>query len=103
MAVYRIPLSPAPQRFTINLGGTEYGITLRYRNANMGGWAIDIADRSGAQLVNGIPLVTGCDLLSQYGHLGFSGELRVQTSDDPDATPTFSNLGDQSHLYWITA
>lgn len=67
-----------------------------------GGWVIDISDRAGAQLVNGIPLVTGCDLLAQHKHLGFAGELRVQTSDAPDETPTFVNLGEQSHLYWIT-
>lgn len=103
MAVYRIPLSPTPQRFTINLGGTEYGLTLRYRNANMCGWVLDIADRAGAQLVNGIPLVTGCDLLAQYRHLGFNGQLRAQTDDSPDNVPTFTNLGEQSHLYWITA
>jgi hypothetical protein len=67
-----------------------------------GGWVVDINDRFGAQLVNGIPLVTGCDLLSQYRHLGFSGQLRVQTDDTPDDVPTFANLGEKSHLYWIT-
>lgn len=102
MAVYRIPLSSEPQRFTINLGGIEYGLTVRYRNATMGGWVIDVTDRSGVQMVNGIPLVTGADLLAQYSHLGFAGELRVQTGDDPDEVPTFTNLGEQSHLYWIT-
>ena len=102
MAVYRIPLSPDPQRFTINLGGIEYGLTVRYRNATMGGWVIDVTDRAGAQMVNGIPLVTGCDLLAQYRHLGFNGQLRVQTDDNPDAVPTFANLGEKSHLYWIT-
>ena len=103
MAVYVIPLSPTPQRFTINLGGIEYGLTVRYRNAMMGGWVVDIADRSGLPMVNGIPLVTGCDLLAQYSHLGFAGELMVQTDDAPDAVPTFENLGDLSHLYWVTA
>lgn len=102
MAVYVIPLSPTPQRFTINLGGIEYGLTVRYRNTDMGGWTLDIADRSGVPIVNGIPLVTGCDLLAQYRHLGFAGELRAQTDDEPDAAPTFENLGNQSHLYWIT-
>jgi hypothetical protein len=72
------------------------------RNVN-GGWVIDIADRTGGQMVNGIPLVTGCDLLAQHGHLGFTGKLMVQTDDNPDAVPTFANLGEQSHLYWITA
>ena len=101
MAVYEIPLSPTPQRFSIDLGGTEYRFALQYRDVPMGGWFVDIADSSGVELVNGIPLVTGADLLASYRHLGFSGELRVQTSNDPDAIPTWENLGEQSHLYWV--
>lgn len=102
MAVYEIPLSPSPQSFSITLGGTEYLLTVKYQNADMGGWVLDIADSSGLPIVNGIPLVTGCDLLEQYRHFGFIGELRVQTSNDPDSVPTWANLGEQSHLYWIT-
>lgn len=102
MAVYEIPLSPTPQSFSIALGGATYRVTVKYHNVDMGGWVIDIADAAGSPLVNGIPLVTGCDLLGQYAYLGFSGELRVQTSNAPDAVPTWENLGDQSHLYWVT-
>lgn len=102
MAVYEIPLSPSPQVFSISLGGTEYRLTVKYQKADMGGWFVDIADSTGDPIVNGIPLVTGCDLLAQYGHLGFAGELRVQTSNNPDAVPTWDNMGSQSHLYWVT-
>ena len=101
MAIYEIPLSPTPQSFSITLGGVSYRITVKYQNTDMGGWFIDIADSTGAALVNGIPLVTGADLLGQYKHLGFSGALRVQTSNNPDAIPTWENLGTQSHLYWV--
>lgn len=78
-----------------SIGHTEQANT-------QGGWTVDIASSNGSPIVNGVPIVTGCDLLAQYRHLGFAGELRVQTSNDPDAVPTWANLGNQSHLYWIT-
>lgn len=79
-------------------------VTIGHNNNknSQGGWVVDITDRTGLPMVNGITLVTGCDLLAQYRHLGFNGQLRVQTDDAPDAVPTFVNLGNQSHLYWIT-
>lgn len=67
-----------------------------------GGWVLQIADQSGNVLVSGIPLVTGANLLAQYAHLGFSGGLYVQTTNNPDAVPTFSNLGSDALLYWVT-
>jgi uncharacterized protein DUF6983 len=47
-------------------------------------------------------LVTGADLLAQYKHLGFTGALVVQTVSNPDAVPTFANLGDDGQVYWVT-
>jgi hypothetical protein len=44
----------------------------------------------------GVPLVTGVDLLAQYAYLGFIGSLVVQTDHDPDATPTYENLGERA-------
>lgn len=102
MPVYEIPLSPTPQQFSIDLGGATYQLTVKYHDVEMGGWFVDIADSAGTPIVNGIPLVTGCDLLGQYAYLGFNGKLMVQTSNDPDAVPTWENLGSQSHLYWVS-
>ena len=99
---FEIPLSAAPQTFPITLSGIDYRCTLQYRNANEGGWVLDIADNQGNAIVEGIPLVTGVDLLAAYKHLGFTGRLWVQTTNDPDAVPTFENLGTDSHLYWVT-
>ncbi len=42
----------------------------------------------------------GTNLLEQYDYLGLGGVLWCQTTDDPDAVPTFGNLGVGSHLYW---
>jgi len=101
MAIYEIPLSPTPQRFSVDLSGITYQLTVKYHDVEMGGWVVDVADAAGNDLVNGIPLVTGCDLLAQYEYLEFGGKLMVQTSNDPDAVPTWENLGEQSHLYWV--
>lgn len=102
-SIYSIPVQEGtPQTFTVTLGGITYQMSLKYRNIDQGGWTLDIADQSGNPILNGIPLVTGCDLLAQYTHLGFGGSLVVQTSSDPDAVPTFSNLGGDAQIYWVS-
>ncbi|KUZ78304.1 phage baseplate plug family protein [Burkholderia ubonensis] len=102
MSVYEIPLSPQPQRFTVTLSGVDYRMTVQYRAAGSASWVLNIADASGAPLVNGIPLVTGVDLLVQHRHLGFAGRLWVQGAESPDDVPTFDDLGIGSHLFWVT-
>lgn len=99
---YEIPLSAEPQSFTISLAGIEYKLRVVYADVAEGGWVVDIADVSGNPIVAGIPLVTGHDLLEQYAYLGLGGQLVVATDGDPDAVPTFANLGTTSHLYFIT-
>lgn len=99
MTTYEIPLIAAPQTLKTSLNGTTYTLTLTYR----GMWVLDIADAVGNNIVCGIALVTGCDLLGQLEYLGLGGILQVQSDGfTPDAVPTFSNLGQQSHLYWTT-
>jgi hypothetical protein len=101
--ISEIPLAVGtPQTFGIVMGGTSYQLTLTYKNTDQGGWVLDIDDNAGNQIVHGIPLVTGVDLLKQYKHLGFTGGIWVQTSSDPDAVPTFANLGDDGSIYWVS-
>lgn len=101
--IFPIPLEVGvPQKLTVQIGGVDYQLTLRYRNVDQGGWILDIADTFGNAIINGIPLVTGADLLAQYPDLGFNAELRVQTTSDPDAVPTFENLGADAQLYLVT-
>lgn len=64
-------------------------------------WAVDVSDEDGNALVTSVPIVTGCDLLAQFGYLGFSGQLIAQTDGDPQAVPTFANLGTQGHVYFV--
>lgn len=100
MANFEIPLTPNPQRFNITLSGVQYRLAVVWRNAEQGGWVLDIADVNGNPIIQGIPLVTGANLLGQYEYLGLGGVLWSQTTDNPDAVPTFDNLGVGSHLYW---
>lgn len=101
MAVWEVPLANTPQNFSVTLGGARLQFTTAWRNTGGSGWVIDIADGNKVGLVSGLPLVTGTDLLGQHQHLGIPGQLWVQTDSNPDAVPTFDNLGITSHLYWV--
>ena len=97
---YEIPLQATPQTLAITLAGVQYKLTVRWNNINQS-WVIDVADSNGNKILSGIPMVTGADLLEQFGYLDFGGELIVQTDNDPDAVPMFTNLGDTGHLYFV--
>lgn len=97
---YEVPLSPEAQTFAIALGGTTYTLTLRW-NAAASAWVLDIADAARAPILSGLLLVTGLDLLGQYGYLGFGGMLIVQTDHAPDVVPTLDNLGQAGRLYFL--
>jgi hypothetical protein len=101
--VFEIPLAAQPMTFTIPLGGVTYELTMVYRDATEGGWSLDIDDGYGNPILCGVPLVTGADLLAQYAYLGIGGQLWVRSDGEPDAVPTFANLGQVpgGHLYWI--
>jgi hypothetical protein len=98
---YEIPLSPINQNFSIALGSKTYSLTITF-NGVTEMWNLDIADQNGNALVQGIPIVTGCDLLEQYGYLNFGGQLIAQTDNDASAPPTQFNLGVTGHLYFVT-
>lgn len=98
--VREIPLSAQSQTFQITLSGKAYRLAVTWRDPY--GWFLDIARVDGTALVSGIPLVTGADLLAQYAYLGIGGALVVVSDGDPDAVPTFDNLGSSAHLYYVT-
>lgn len=103
-STYEIPIQPGgPQAFTVDVFGVTLNIRLSYQNAPDGGWIIDISDVDGNPLVLGQPLITGQDLLEQYPDLGIPAVLFVATDGDPDAVPTFENLGATAHLYAAAA
>ena len=98
-SVYQIPLSAASQTIQVMIGQVQYQLTVQWRKFS--GWVLDIASTDGTPIISGIPLVTGTDLLGQYSHLGIGGSLLVATNADPDAVPTYENLGDASNLYFV--
>lgn len=102
ISTYEIPLKVGtPQTFPVTLSQVEYQFTLKFCDWDQGGWVLDIANAAGDLLVTGIPLTTGLDLLAPYPDLNFGGQLWVQTTSDPDAVPTFTNLGSDGLLYWV--
>lgn len=101
--IYEIPLTPAQnQKISISLSNVVYNMLFKWLDCDQGGWAIDILDVNNNVVIGGIPLVTGIDLLGQYAYLGLGGALIVQSDGNPNAVPTFDNLGAQSHLYYLT-
>lgn len=102
MSVVEIPLRAADQSFRIPLGGQTYTFTLFWNNFSSA-WVLNVGDQAGVQLVGGIPLVTGADLLSPFPYLGIGGSLYVRSDREPDRVPTMTNLGIDSHLYFVTA
>lgn len=98
---FEIPLISMPQTFQISLAGVTYNLELRWIQHGQF-WVLDINDQNDVPIVNGIPLITGGDLLAPYGYLNFGGQLQVTTDFNLNAPPTSSNLGSQAHLYFVT-
>jgi hypothetical protein len=98
--VYEIPLLAQAQTLSIKINGVTYKLTVRF-NTKSNAWNLDIASAAGKNIVTGIPLVTGADLLDQYKYLNLGGKLVAQTDGSLTAVPTFTNLGSKSHLFLI--
>jgi hypothetical protein len=97
---YVVPLIPAAQTLSVSLGGNQYNLRVLW-NAAANCWVLDIYDASNSPVVLGIPIVTGVDLLRQFGYLNFGGQLIAQTDFDTLAVPTADNLGTNSNLYFV--
>lgn len=101
---FLIPLVGTPQTFQIALAGVNYIFTFKWNDALDAGWEFDIEDSdTGIPLLAGAPLITGADCLSGLEYLGINGQLFVYTDGNPDAVPTFDNLGSESNVYFVTS
>lgn len=100
MDIFLVPLANTPQRFEIDLGGTEYTIQCRWNQESLS-WIVDVwrADTD-EQLFSNFPLLAGADLLEQFQHL-IRGSLYIYTDGDENADPTHDNLGNESNLFFI--
>lgn len=96
MAVSEIPLSPENQAFSISLAGQSFQMAITWRAVF---WCLDIMDSTGSDLIKGIPLITGADLLAQYKHLGLGFSLYVDCDNPANENPNESDIGINSHLY----
>lgn len=99
MSVSEIPLSPENQSFSISLAGQSFQMAVTWRAAF---WCLDIMDSSGGDLIKGVPLITGADLLAQYDYLGLGFSLYVGSDNPANENPTETDLGINSHLYAVT-
>lgn len=102
MSIYEIPTSADQQTFIINLNGLDYNLVLYWNNINQT-WMLNIGDTKNNKILSGIPIVANVDLLKPYSYLNFGGQLIAQTDRSPDSPPTFSNLGTNGHIYFVTA
>jgi hypothetical protein len=101
VTVFEIPLIPVPQQLQISLAGVNYMLSVSWCWP-IQCWIMDIAAAdTGVAILQGIPLVTGADLLAQYRYLGIPAQMIVQTDHDTLAQPTFDNLGQLSHLFYV--
>jgi hypothetical protein len=104
--IWEIPLTPRAQVMDVNLGGIVYTLNFRYNRVNST-WVMDIGDSLATPMIMGIPLVTGTDLLGQFRYLGIGGgvpmiTMTIAVGHSPDETPTYDDLGIDSHLYYKT-
>lgn len=100
MTVFEIPTAPKAQTFAISLLAATYVLTFTWNDPSST-WLVSIADESNNPILSSIPLVTGADLLEQFEYLGIGGQLIVQTDNDPNAVPTYQNLGSTGHLFFL--
>lgn len=88
---FEIPLPSIPSRFTIVLSGRDLRMQTQYRDTLEGSWLLDITDnRTGEDLICGIPLIPDVDLLEQYATL-ITGQLILKTPTGE--TPGFNDIG----------
>lgn len=97
---FEVPFTPGtPQTLVVQIGSRTCRVAIQWC-APAGCWVMDLVnDVDGSPIIFGLPLVTGADLLAQLEYLGLGVAMLVQTDAEPDAVPTFANLGGTSHLF----
>lgn len=99
MTEYRLPLTAGAQYFTINLDDVQYRMTLIYRDAEGGGWFLDMVRSDGTDAIYGIPLILDTDILAQHHYKHF-GHLRIEMEGGLCRRPTYKDMGSTVNLIW---
>jgi hypothetical protein len=100
---FLIPLVAQNQSFQISIAGVNYMLTVYWNDSAMGGWMFNLADAdTDTPLIAGAPFITGANLLAGLEYLGIGGSLVVYTNGDATAVPSYTNLGTESNLYFVT-
>jgi hypothetical protein len=104
----KIPLQPIqPQTLRVTLQGVEYTFKVAW-NPVAQIWMLDIySSDATVAILRGIPLVTGADLLEQFNYIPIATHaalLAITTGPGtpPDETPTFTNLGIDGQLIYVS-
>lgn len=100
MSSFPLPVSATAQSFFVQLVNVTYKITMRWNTVALC-WVMDLADSEEVPIVQGIPVVTGTNLLAPYAYLGIGGGIVALTEGDPDAVPTFENFGSGGDVYFV--
>ena len=101
MATVTIPLLTGSQEFSIKLGDNTYRLRVIWRDANEGGWFLDIKDVNNSPILLSVPMRVGHDLLEQHQHLGI-GHMYVTNNNEITDEPTYDDMGRVVTLtYWV--
>lgn len=100
---FLIPLPGNPISFQISLAGIAYILTVKWNDSPDSGWIMDLADAAtNTPIVAGVPLITGANCTANLQYLGLGGLFIVNTTGDQTAVPTYTNLGTDCNLYFVT-
>lgn len=102
----QIPFQQQSQQMQITLGSIAYNLRMQWNVPNQT-WMLDILNQDGNQIISGMAVVTGEDLLAAFEYLEIggaldAGQLQAQTTSDTFEPPTYENLGTDGNVYWVT-
>lgn len=106
MSYYEIPLTTTPfdqKTFKLTLDGERnINILLKLRYYDLYElWVADVCDNStGEELITGMPLVPGIDLLEQYSYLNIGSAQIVAVGPTTQEQPDNETLGSAWVLLW---
>lgn len=87
------------QTFRITLNSVSYNMEARW-NSRAAFWSLDIADENQNDIINGIALKAGCNLLEPF-NFGIGG-LYLYDTTEANLEATLSNIGSDTILVYLT-